>query len=102
MGFRVATGGVTNAAAERSEVVSANAGSGGNSIGARVFNANCAACHVDRTYYKGIYGTDQQAVETAIRGGGNNVMSMPAFDGVLTDAEISAVAEYVRQQNDWN
>jgi formylglycine-generating enzyme required for sulfatase activity len=102
MGFRVAMGGVTNSAATRGEVISADAGVGDDSVGARVFDANCAACHVDRTYYKGIYGTNQQAVETAIRGGGNNVMSMPAFDGVLTDAEISAVAEYVRQQNGWN
>jgi len=70
--------------------------------GANLFRDNCAACHVDRGTYRGIYGTDQVSVEKAIRGGGNNVMSMPAFDVVLNDDEITRVARYIREQNGWN
>ena len=70
--------------------------------GARVFADNCAACHIDNNSYRGVYGKDQAAVEKAIRNGGNNTMSMPAFGGVLSDAEIAEVAAYVRRQNSWD
>jgi len=70
--------------------------------GGRVFRENCAACHVDRETYRGIYGKGQASVEKAIRGGGNNTMSMPAFYGVLSEDEISQVALYVREQNGWD
>jgi len=69
--------------------------------GAILFNDNCAACHVNRDDYRGAYGTDQQSLEKAIRDGGNNIMSMPAFGEVLTDAEIAALASYIRKQNGW-
>jgi len=29
-------------------------------------------------------------------------MSMPAFEGVLNDDEISQVAGYIREQNGWD
>ena len=79
----------------------AGSGVGGDPAGARLFEANCAACHVDRNAYTGIYGTDQRSVEAAIRGGGNNVMSMPAFGEVLSAAEIATLATYVRGINGW-
>jgi formylglycine-generating enzyme required for sulfatase activity len=69
--------------------------------GAELYANNCAACHLEQNSFRGIYGQDQTAVETTIRGGGNNTMSMPAFGNRLTDAEISALATYVRQQNGW-
>ena len=62
---------------------------------------NCAACHVNRNEFQGIYGKNQLAVENTIRTGGNNVMSMPAFGKTLTSAEISALATYIREQNNW-
>ena len=70
--------------------------------GAPVFAENCEACHIDSSNYSGLYGRDQASVENAIRGGGNNVMSMPAFDGVLTDQQIADVAAYVRRVNGWD
>jgi len=69
--------------------------------GAQLFNDNCAACHVNRDDYRGAYGTDQQSLEKAIREGGNNIMSMPAFGEVLTQDEIATLARYVREQNGW-
>jgi len=76
------------------EVSSTNAG-------AQLFNDNCAACHVNRDDYRGAYGTDQQSLEKAIRDGGNNIMSMPAFGNVLTAEEIAILASYIRKQNGW-
>lgn len=69
--------------------------------GAQLFSNNCAACHVNRNEFQGIYGKDQTAIENTIRTGGNNVMSMPAFGKTLTSAEISAIASYIRKQNNW-
>jgi mono/diheme cytochrome c family protein len=69
--------------------------------GAQLFNDNCAACHVNRDDYRGAYGTDQQSLEKAIRDGGNNIMSMPAFGNVLTAEEIAILASYIRKQNGW-
>jgi len=102
MGFRIAKSARTKNA-KTAAVAPAPAGSitAGDPAGARLFEANCAACHVDRTAYTGIYGTDQRAVEAAIRGGGNNVMSMPAFGEVLSAAEIATLATYVRGINGW-
>jgi formylglycine-generating enzyme required for sulfatase activity len=104
MGFRVVKGadklGVR--AESRPQDPAEVLGSDRSTPGARVFAENCAACHVNQSTYKGVYGKDQRSVETAIRDGGNNVMSMPTFDGVLTDAEIRDVAAYVRELNGWN
>jgi len=102
MGFRVAKGARVDRVPTTAAAPSpAPPSGGGDPAGARLFEANCAACHVDRNAYTGIYGMDQRSVEAAIRGGGNNVMSMPAFGAVLTGAEIAALASYVRAINGW-
>jgi formylglycine-generating enzyme required for sulfatase activity len=104
MGFRIVKGaqgiGVnTQSDAEKSAAV---LGSDRSTPGAVVFAENCAACHVNESTYRGVYGKDQKSVEKAIRDGGNNVMSMPTFDEVLTDKQIADVAAYVRQLNGWD
>ncbi len=105
MGFRIARGGAdagpgTSAAEARAAIVKVDTDV--TSPGARLFDENCAACHVERDAYTGIYGTDQRAVEAAIRGGGNNTMSMPAFGDTLTSNQIAELAGYVRSVNHWN
>ena len=101
MGFRVALGTVakpaTAAASSRISDMQADDGS----PAALLFNEHCQACHQQNTNYRGIYGTDQAAVEGVIRNGGNNVMSMPAFAEVLSAEEITTLAAYVRETNRW-
>jgi len=106
MGFRVASGGSDrdedrHGPDRASDPIIADPGET-SSLGERLFAQNCAACHVERATYRGVYGKDQQSVEKAIRDGGNNVMSMPAFGEVLKDEEIAALATYVRELNGWN
>ncbi len=105
MGFRVALGldgnsGAVIAAADPA-VVWGETATGDTDPGALLFADNCAACHLVSDNFEGLYGKSQSELETAIRNGGNNVMSMPAFDGRLTDNEISAVAAYLRRVNGW-
>ena len=69
--------------------------------GAELFKNSCSACHVRQDDFRGAYGTDQLAIENTIRNGGNNIMSMPAFGGVLAERDISKLAAYIRQQNGW-
>ncbi len=69
--------------------------------GAQLFADNCAACHVVSDNFEGLYGKTQEELERAIRNGGNNVMSMPAFDGRLDDSEIRTLAGYLRRVNGW-
>jgi formylglycine-generating enzyme required for sulfatase activity len=103
MGFRVARG--TTVTVVPSDVqnpdIDQSATQDDGSAGARLFNDNCAACHIERTAYTGIYGKDQKELETTIRDGGNNIMSMPAFDGELSNEEIAELAAYVRKVNGW-
>ena len=105
MGFRVTRGG-SGGNEDRhgpdwaSDPIIADPDSTGNR-GEQLFAENCAACHVERATFSGVYGKDQQSVETAIRGGGNNTMSMPAFGEVLEDKDIEALAGYVRELNGW-
>lgn len=101
MGFRVALGTVAEpaTAATSSGVTDTQADDG--SPGALLFNEHCQACHQQNTNYRGIYGTDQAAVEGVVRNGGNNVMSMPAFAEVLSAEEITTLAAYVRETNGW-
>ena len=103
MGFRIAKGSENDGVRHQSDIpaVDPEWGTDAGSAGARLFARNCAACHVARSTYKGVYGKDQQSVEAAIRDGGNNVMSMPTFRDVLTDAEIRDVAAHVRELNGW-
>ncbi len=72
-----------------------------NSPAEKLFNDNCAACHQNRTEFQGLYGKDEASLFRAIKEGGNNVMSMPAFGSRLTDAEISLIANYVVEKNGW-
>ena len=73
---------------------------GGEASGEAVFTENCGSCHVLAA--AGTSGTtgpnldelkpDVGTVEEQVRNGGGG---MPAFEGQLSDAEITAVAEYV-------
>ena len=72
-----------------------------SSPGAQLFADNCAACHQESGNFSGIYGKDKESLVNAITFGGNNVMSMPAFDGRLKPDEIDLLARYLRDVNDW-
>jgi cytochrome c551 len=71
--------------------------------GREIFVANCGSCHTlsdagtSGTIGPSLDGTglDVSAVETQVRNGGGG---MPAFEGDLTDAEITAVSTYVADQ----
>jgi cytochrome c6 len=77
------------------------------SVGAKVFGANCAACHAGGANVvvapKNLkqdtlkqYGMDSTtAIANQVRNGKN---VMPAFKGRLTDEQIDAVAAYVLDQ----
>lgn len=107
MGFRVARGGALAVNANPAGVDEPEAGATtamsniSSTKGADLFRQNCSACHMVPTAYRGIYGTDQASVESTIRSGGNNVMSMPAFGELLSDDEISALASFIRGLNGW-
>lgn len=101
MGFRVALGTVAEPATAAASSGVSDVLADDGSPGALLFNENCQACHQQNTNYRGIYGTDQAAVEGVIRNGGNNVMSMPAFAEVLSAEEITTLAAYVRETNGW-
>jgi len=79
--------------------------------GAKIFGANCVACHMNggnvvmaqktlktdalSKYLKG-YGDDPvAAIAYQVKNGKN---AMPAFKGRLSDAQIEDVATYVAQQ----
>jgi|GEM_PF-1693024 len=72
-----------------------------SSVGEALFNDNCAACHQNRNAFAGLYGKNNETLFNAIKNGGNNVMSMPAFGSRLSDAEIRTLADYVVEQNNW-
>jgi mono/diheme cytochrome c family protein len=101
MGFRVARGGKKMSSEELVSGTDFMVSDTNSSAGSILFDDNCAACHIDRTAYMGIYGKDQQSLEITIRHGGNNVMSMPAFADRLTETEITELAAYVRELNGW-
>ncbi|MGI9309679.1 MAG: SUMF1/EgtB/PvdO family nonheme iron enzyme [Gammaproteobacteria bacterium] len=102
MGFRVVRGSTASASITGGEGVWLGSTAKADSLGAELFDNNCAACHVERNIFKGIYGKDQESVATTIRSGGNNVMSMPAFSDRLSEEEIEELAAYVRQINGWD
>ena len=100
MGFRVARGDIAGAASTTAGIRTAEAFD--DSPGGRLFRDNCAACHLRSDDFEGLYGTSESDLEAAIRNGGNNVMSMPAFGEVLGADEISSLASYLRRVNDWD
>jgi len=104
MGFRIvraAGGNTVPAAASAASWKPVSQPSNETDAGTTLFANNCAACHVNRNEFKGIYGKDQASVERTIRTGGNNVMSMPAFGNTLSSDDIRALAIYIREQNNW-
>lgn len=76
--------------------------------GAKIFNANCSACHVggtnviiaNKTLKKEAlekYGMNSlEAIKTQVRKGRN---AMPAFGGRLNETQIEDVATYVLEQS---
>lgn len=76
--------------------------------GAKIFNANCSACHIggnnvimaNKTLKKEAlekYGmASLEAIQTQVRKGKN---AMPAFGGRLNDSQIEDVAAYVLNQS---
>lgn len=95
--------------------LSASAGDVAN--GAKVFSANCAACHAGggnvvngehtlkqddlKTYLAQYNNGHESAIVAQVTYGLNE---MPAFIGTLTETQISDVAAYVEQQaaNGWS
>ena len=78
-------------------------GGGGGAIdGKQVFTSNCGSCHtLNAAGTSGNVGPnldqlkpDQATVEQQVRNGGGG---MPAFAGVLSNAQITAVAKYVAE-----
>jgi formylglycine-generating enzyme required for sulfatase activity len=106
MGFRVVRAEIAAVAQEETAAANWQAGTTGAAIdsssGAGLFAANCAACHVRANDYRGLYGKSRSDVIATIRDGGNNIMSMPAFNDRLSALEIELIADYVREQNNWN
>jgi cytochrome c551 len=72
--------------------------------GREIFVANCGSCHTlsDAGTSGAVgpsldgIGVDAAAVETQVRNGGGG---MPAFEGQLTDEEITAVSSYVAESS---
>ncbi|MDX2097385.1 MAG: c-type cytochrome [Leptolyngbyaceae cyanobacterium bins.59] len=94
-----------------SQPVLATVGTPNVAAGAKIFSANCAACHLggnnvimgDKTLKKAAlekYLPDFQAqpLETIIYQVKNGKNAMPAFSGRLSDDQIADVAAYVLGQ----
>ncbi|MBL1173919.1 cytochrome c6 PetJ [Pantanalinema sp. GBBB05] len=76
--------------------------------GAKIFNANCSACHIggnnviiaNKTLKKEAlekYGMNSlEAVKTQVSKGKN---AMPAFSGRLSESQIEDVASYILEQS---
>jgi mono/diheme cytochrome c family protein len=106
LGFRAARavgqGAAVQQAAATYEATQATTAWPVNSEAGKLFAENCAACHQDASSYKGVYGTDFATISRIIKEGGNNIMSMPAFGDQLSDAQIGALATYLREQKGWD
>jgi mono/diheme cytochrome c family protein len=69
-------------------------------LGATTYIANCAMCHGQdgKKYYReatdlSLSGASNERIDTLIRRGSKG--RMPAFEGTLTDEQISATADYI-------
>ena len=80
--------------------------------GAKIFSANCAACHAGgrnvisgaKTLQKdALEKYEMNSIESIVYQVNNGKNAMPAFKGRLTDAQIDDVATYVLSQaeNGW-
>jgi cytochrome c6 len=85
---------------------------GDTASGAKIFSANCAACHAGgrnvisgaKTLQKdALEKYEMNSMEAIIYQVNNGKNAMPAFKGRLTDAQIDDVATYVlsRAENGW-
>jgi mono/diheme cytochrome c family protein len=102
LGFRVARSlGQSTPATLATRTPVAIATGNGDPKATALFQANCAACHVDGRSFRGLYGRDLPSVEKVIRDGGANSMSMPAWRGKLSDEQIQQLAAYVRKVAGW-
>ena len=99
MGFRIALGTSTDNSVATTEWN--NRPQEAASRGEELFNENCAACHQNRQAFEGLYGKSEDELFSAIKNGGNNVMSMPAFAARLNDEDILSISRYVIEQNGW-
>ncbi len=75
--------------------------------GAKIFGANCAACHAGgrnvvngaKTLQKAdLEKYEKNSIEAIVYQVNNGAGAMPAFKGRLTDAQIEDVATYVLSQ----
>jgi formylglycine-generating enzyme required for sulfatase activity len=106
LGFRVARS-VDAAAVEvpvagAGAVVQATDAWPNDSEAGQIFAVNCEPCHTDPSSMQGVYGTDTATLRQLISEGGNNIMSMPAFNDRISAAEIDLVTDYVVQQKGWD
>jgi len=95
-----ACGGGDDSGGEATTTEAATTTGGGAASGEQIFTSNCGGCHTLQA--AGTNGTtgpnlddlkpDEATVEQQVRNGGGG---MPAFEGQLSDAQISAVASYV-------
>jgi formylglycine-generating enzyme required for sulfatase activity len=102
LGFRIARSNLAPAVESTVAITNQITTEGENSRASQLFSNHCAACHMDAATFKAVYGTDQEAVANTIRSGGNNTMSMPNFEGLLSEADIQALAEYIRKKKGWD
>lgn len=114
--FYLRTGGVTGAGDLRTPIVADSGGDAGPADGAAIFASKCAACH--QASGKGLAGVfppldasgwvlakAEVPVQILLHGitgkikvAGTTYQSvMPPFGGSLSDAQIAAVATYIRQ-----
>ena len=70
--------------------------------GAKIFSANCAACHMGgRNVVMAAKTLQKEALEKAIINQvTNGKNAMPAFKGKLNDQQIEDVATYVLEQSE--
>jgi len=95
-------GGGDDSSGEATTATAATTTEEGAAAGKEVFVSNCGGCHTLAA--AGTSGTtgpnlddlkpDEATVEQQVRNGGGG---MPAFEGRLSDAEITAVSQYVAE-----
>lgn len=99
-----AAGTTTTTEETTAEETTTTTGGETTAVGREVFVANCGSCHAlsDAGTSGAVgpaldgIGLDDAAVETQVRNGGGG---MPAFEGQLSDEEITAVSAYVAESS---
>lgn len=76
--------------------------------GAKIFSANCAACHANGSNVinaskslkaDALHQYNMDSLDAVVNQVTNGKSAMPAFKNRLSDAQIQAVAEYVLDQS---